>query len=153
MTSIAKSPIQWPVATHPSEQEFTDAVGGFLGYVLWTTKKLCRGDLWRCAVAAQADLKGLLLQMIEWHAHAINGLDYETWYLGRYLDQWADRRVVSALPSLFPHYERGEMWIALVAMMELYGWLGKETAARLGYAYPADMEERVGLEISRLRPQ
>jgi hypothetical protein len=38
-------------------------------------------------------MKELLLRMLEWHARATHGWDYETWYTGRFVDRWADRRL------------------------------------------------------------
>ena len=88
-------------------------------------------------------LKRLLLQMLEWHARAAYGWDYDTWHGGRFLEQWADPRAVQGLRQAFAYYDEDDVGRALLATMDLFRWLATETAQRLGYPYPAAAEERV----------
>jgi aminoglycoside 6-adenylyltransferase len=81
--------------------------------------------------------------MITWHARALHGLDYDTWMNGRFLDQWADPRVVEGLHATYARYDAADFWRALFGSMDLFGWLAPETAAKLGYSYPAESEQRV----------
>jgi hypothetical protein len=48
------------------------------------------------------------------------------------------RQVQSALrelPRAFAHCDPEDVWRALLTTMALFGWVSRETAARLGYAY------------------
>jgi len=72
--------------------------------------------------------------MAEWHARAIHGWDYETWYLGRYIERWADPRIAQALLSLFSGYDLTSQQRALVATANLFQWISEETSARLGFS-------------------
>lgn len=130
---LGRTVVSWPRRTPPSEREFADVVATFWGTILWTAKKVLRGDLWR-SIEGGRDARGLLLQMIEWHAGATHGWDYETWYLGRYIERWAEPRVVQALPALFPGYDLASQQRALVATAEMFRWVSVETAERLGFA-------------------
>ncbi|OGO52327.1 MAG: hypothetical protein A2148_01525 [Chloroflexi bacterium RBG_16_68_14] len=88
-------------------------------------------------------MKDLLLRMLEWHARATHGWDYETWYTGRFVDRWADPRAAAALRETFARYDEEDVWRALFSTMELFGWLARETAERMNFTYPAAAEERV----------
>jgi aminoglycoside 6-adenylyltransferase len=82
-----------------------------------------------------------LLPMTEWHARAIHGWDYDTWHRGRFLEQWADPRVVEGYKKSFARYDLDDCWSALLGMMELFAWMAKETADKLGYRYPMEAEQ------------
>jgi aminoglycoside 6-adenylyltransferase len=80
--------------------------------------------------------------MMEWHARAMKGQDYDTWMRGRFLEEWADPRALEELPETFAHYDKDDVWHALFATMDLFRWLSVETAERLGYSYPIFGVER-----------
>ncbi|HXJ35277.1 MAG TPA: aminoglycoside 6-adenylyltransferase [Candidatus Eisenbacteria bacterium] len=146
-TRLARTTVSWPRPTRPSEREFAGVVRTFWGSTFWTAKKLLRRDLWRCT-EGRRDVRQLLLQMVEWHARAIHGWDYETWYLGRYVERWADPRIVRALPSLFSGYDLTSQQRALVATANLFQWISDETSARLGFSSNVPHEEyRCALEL------
>jgi aminoglycoside 6-adenylyltransferase len=81
--------------------------------------------------------------MIEWHAHATHDWNYDTWFRGRFLEKWADPRVVEGLRSSFAHYETDDVARALLEEMKLFRWVALETAKKLEYQYPVEAEEHV----------
>lgn len=111
---------------------------------------LRRGELWWAKSCCDSYLKNLLLQMLELHARASNGPDFDTWMRGRFLEAWADPRAVAALPQIFAHYEEVDIGRALLATMELFRWLALETADILGYAYPIYGDERCSELVQQL---
>jgi aminoglycoside 6-adenylyltransferase len=117
----------------PSEPTFINATSDFWYHTLWSVKHFRRGELWWGKSCVDMYLKGLLQQMLEWHAHAIKGERYDTWLRGRFLEEWADPRAVEQLGSMFAHYEPGDIAQALRRTMDLYRWLEDETAAAWGY--------------------
>lgn len=132
-----------PVVPPPStEPEFLNVVHDFWYHTVWTAKHLRRGELWWAKSCCDSYLKHLLRRMLEWHVRASRGPNTDTWMRGRFLEEWADPRAVAALPAIFAHYEMEDVWRALLATMELFRWLGVETAELLGYAYPASGAER-----------
>jgi len=70
-----------------------------------------------------------------------NGVD--TWFNGRFLEQWASPAALEKLRIAFAHYEEQDVWRALRASMELYDQLARDTARRWGYAYPVENVEKV----------
>lgn len=131
----------------PTEIEFGELVSRFWSLVGRKAKKTCRGELY---VAQSWLLNHLMLPMIEWHARAIHGDEYDTWHGGRFVEEWADPRLVEALGRAFARYDRDEMARALLATMGLFRWLATETADYFGYHYPTVMDERMTALVETL---
>ena len=112
-----------PAATlfqQPTELEFANDTADFWYHTLWSAKHLCRGELWWAKGGVDIHMKGLLQHMLEWHAHAHQGAQYDTWLRGRFLEQWADSRAVAHLRYTFAHYVADDIAHALIATMGLY---------------------------------
>lgn len=134
-------PVDKPVRRPITEREFSNVVGGFWSLSMWTAKQQLRGQLWMANYECAYELRTHLLRMIEWHARAVHGTDYDTWYWGRFLERWADPRAVAALRDVFSRYDARSSREALFASMELFSWLARETAERLRFSYPGEAEE------------
>ena len=65
------------------------------------------------------------------------------------MERWADARVVAALPGAFAHYDAEDVRSALFATMELFRWVSRETAERLGLPNPPPAEERARDWVAR----
>jgi aminoglycoside 6-adenylyltransferase len=126
----------------PTENEFLEAINDFWYHAVWTAKKLRRGELWVAKSCCDIYMKRLLLRMIEWHTRATHGWDHDTWHSGRFLEQWADARVVEGLRVSFARYDRDDVRRALLETMNLFRWLAVETAGQLSYACPTPPDER-----------
>ena len=128
----------------PAGAAFTEAVNEFWFAAAWTAKHLRRGELWWAkASGLDGRMKELLLEMTEWHAWVAHGPAYDTWRGGRFLEEWADPRVVAGLQDAFARYDADDAWRALFATMELFRWLATETAERLRFPYPRSADQRV----------
>jgi len=134
----------------PGEREFVNATTDFWYHSLWTVRHLRRGELWWTIGSLDGHMKGLLEQMLVWHAHACRSDPVDTWLRGRFLEEWADRRAVKQLGSAFAHYEPRDMGRALRASMDLYRWLEDETAACWGYACPTEGEHQAAALTMKL---
>jgi aminoglycoside 6-adenylyltransferase len=126
-----------PISPPPQEAEFLAIVNEFWYRAVWSAKKLRRGELYVAKGACDVTMKRLLREMIERHARATHGWEYDTWHDGRFLEQWADPRAVAGLRDAYAHYDAEDLRRALWATMELFRWLATETATQLGFAYPA----------------
>jgi len=138
---LLRVPAEVPSPHPPAQDEFLGVIHDFLYHAVWTAKKLRRGELWTAQGCSDSYLMWRLLRMIEWHAHATHGLDYDTWHGGRFLEQWADGRVVKDLQGAFAHYDEKDLWRGLSAMMDLFRWVAVETAAELEHPYPTSADE------------
>lgn len=125
----------------PGEQEFLNLVNDFWFHAVWAAKRIARGEQWVAKTCLDSYLKGLLLSMMEFHAHATKGFDYDTWHNGRFLEEWADCSIVKKIPATFAAYNKKTMVYALQETMELFGSLAEEATRSLTYSYPSSAEE------------
>jgi aminoglycoside 6-adenylyltransferase len=137
----------------PSEDEFMALVERFWHGPIWLAKHLRRGELWRVKTLSEAPRNLLLLQMLEWHACARKGWDYDTWDRGRFLEEWADPGAVVAIRDVFGRYDPEDTWRALFASMALFRRLATETADRMGFRYPSRLDEQVTDWVTRFRSE
>jgi aminoglycoside 6-adenylyltransferase len=127
-----------PPTPLPTAHEFAETASDFWYHAVWAVRKLRRGELWIAVRSCDGYLQALLLRMLTWHARATHGPDYETWHDGRFLECWADPDALAALRACFAHYDADDVRAALSATMDLFRRLATQTAAVLGYPYPAD---------------
>ena len=80
-------------------------------------------------------MKWKLLSIIEYHAHAIHGMQYNAWYGGRLIDKWADPWILEDLAKCFSHYNKEGIGHALFATMDLFRLVAVEVAVKLGFEY------------------
>ncbi|MEI6309748.1 MAG: aminoglycoside 6-adenylyltransferase [bacterium] len=140
----------WKAPLPPSEAEFLQVVHDFWYHAVWTAKHLRRGELWWGKSCCDGWLKSLLQQILEWHARATRGPGHDTWLRGRFLEEWADPRVVAQLSGAFAHYDPADIWHALAVTMDLFRMVSLETAGLLGYSYPTDGAEYATGLVNRL---
>jgi aminoglycoside 6-adenylyltransferase len=119
-----------------------EAINFFWYLAIYIAKKLLRGALWKVHVW-DARIKEYILKMLEWHARALNGWEYDTWYNGHFLDEWADPYAVKELEKAFAHYDKDDCRRALLATMDLFRRLTKETAQQLNYPYPQTTDDNI----------
>jgi aminoglycoside 6-adenylyltransferase len=117
----------------PTAQEFNQHLNDFLYHAVWTAKKIRRGELWTAKSCCDIYMKWLLLEMIEWNAHTIHGWNYDTWFNGRFLESWADPKVVAELAGVFGHYDVDDVKGALLRTIKMHRRLSQETGRKLGY--------------------
>ncbi len=129
--------------TPPSSREFLEVVEDFWFHAAWTAKKLNRGELWVGKRCCDEYMKRLLLRMVEWHARLVGDGLKDTWFDGRFLEQWASPGVVEELRKAFARYDVEDVWDALSASMDIFHRIALETAGRLGCGYPAENAVRV----------
>jgi aminoglycoside 6-adenylyltransferase len=134
----------------PTQPAFINAVSDFWYHTLWSAKHLRRGELWWAKSCVDNYLKGLLQQMLEWHAHAVNGDRYDTWMRGRFLEEWADPRALAQMKDIFSHYEARDIARALSTTMDLYRWLEDETTAKWGISIPREGEQQAAAATLKL---
>jgi len=127
----------------PSQEEYRSVIVDFWYHALWTARKLQRGELFTAKGACDGHMKDLVLRMLAWHAGATQGWAYDTWHRGRFLEEWADPRVLEQLRDAYAHYDRSDIARALWATVNLFRWVARETAGSARSVYPADVEERV----------
>jgi aminoglycoside 6-adenylyltransferase len=115
----------------PSAADFAQLSNDFWYHVLWSAKKLRRGELWVAKQGCDGYLKTLLVRLLGWHARAAEpGLD--TWHRGRFLERWADPAALAVLPGTYASYDPVDVGRALRATADLFERVEREFGARSG---------------------
>lgn len=125
-----------------TEELFRQVVNEFWCTALLTAKLILRDALW-VAKDRDADMKSLLLQMIEWHQRVTNGEEHFIWDSGRYISQWASTDIVEDLESAYGRFNKEDSWNALQVTMKLFRRLSSAVADLMNYKYSAGLEENV----------
>lgn len=125
-----------------SETAYLQVVNMFWFVSLYISKQLLRGELWT-AKMRDYDLKGLLLQMIEWYEKALFGAEYDTWHAGRFMSEWIDKDTHIALSKSFGRYNVIDSWHALRSTADLFLKLSREVSQKMQYSHPIALETYV----------
>jgi aminoglycoside 6-adenylyltransferase len=141
---------------HPiTEQELTDHLHRTWMEALRAAKLIRRRDLFRAVRDVNTTLKQRLLIFAEWHAQTLHGAQADIWYNGRHLDQWADPRLLAALPETVAGYDADSLTRALDRTLDTVRWLAREIADRRGFVYPEEPSRKFwsgcALQRTRLR--
>ena len=138
---ISKVNAAKPFRSLPAETEFLNIVNDFWYHSVWTAKKLKRGELWTAKFCVDSYMKRMLLAVIEYHAHSVHGKDYDTWHNGRFIEEWAEPRIIEKLAHCFSHYDREDIKNALLSTMDLFRQAAAETAKNFTFRYPHEADE------------
>jgi aminoglycoside 6-adenylyltransferase len=140
-------------ATPPDAAALRELSADFWYHVLWTAKKLRRGEVFTAIECLDCYLKARLVTLIGWHAHAIDPA-VDTWHGGRFLERWADPGALAALERAYAHYDLRDVARALWETVDLFQGLEEEVARRLGLEVGldhADLRRRVAEVVPDVR--
>ena len=80
-----------------------------------------------------------------WHTYAYQGLQCEleedllrNIYRKRYFEKWVDQRILNELKNIYSSYDEDEVWQELLKTLELFDWIVKEIADKMGYSFPEE---------------
>jgi len=140
-----------PTAQQPPNAEaYREALENFWFSAVYCAKQLRRGELWMFQNGSGGML-WRLLQMVEWHARAVHGWDYDTWHGGKFIAEWAGADVYADLRKVFAHLDKDDGWQALQARLDLFNRLAQEVAERSELDYPAALAGQIGTYVTDLR--
>ncbi|UCE14322.1 MAG: aminoglycoside 6-adenylyltransferase [Candidatus Heimdallarchaeota archaeon] len=143
---------QTPSKPPPTEQEFYQVINDYLYHSVFTAKHLRRGEHWWAKMCLDCHMQRLLLEIIQWHALVSFGWNHDIWFRGRFLEEWADTRVVESLKMVFAHYNPVDIRRALLASMELFHLLVTEISLELRFSYSSENYHTIQNWIRDLLP-
>ncbi len=120
------------VTPPPTQDELDLHMNDFLYHAVWAAKKLRRGEIWVGKQCVDVYMKRLLLRAVEWKLRALRGWEYDTWFEGRFLENWATVDVILELKKTFALYDLESVKAALLATVLMHRRLMTEIAERLG---------------------
>jgi len=132
-----------PAAVAPSPSEFSNLVNDYWFHLVWTAKKLRRGELLTALEATNGYLRALLVRTVRWHAIARGPRGRDVWHGARFFEAWADPRVIREFPETVAQYDARSVARALRANRTLFGWLTDELTESL--SVPSPIPDRAGL--------
>ncbi len=119
-----------------SEDSYINLINDFYYHVIWSEKKICRGEIWTALMCIDSYLKNHLLKIIEMYQVCTKGENYDVWHNGRLLESWADEDIVEDLKHCFGHYDEKDLHKALSNTEKLFTRLARVCATKCGYSYP-----------------
>jgi len=122
-----------------SETAYSECVNDFFYHVVWTAKKLARGELWTAKRCCDVYMKEHLLRIITWQTQ-LDTPTVDTFYSGRHIERWAPRAMLCNLARTFAHYELGDIKRALWQTTDLFAQTARALAHRAGYTYCESVE-------------
>jgi aminoglycoside 6-adenylyltransferase len=75
------TPFEPPLYTPPTQEQFIRRVEGYFYGAVYVAKQIRRGNLWKVKWADQIQ-QTMLLEMLEWHAHATHDSPVDTYFRG-----------------------------------------------------------------------
>jgi aminoglycoside 6-adenylyltransferase len=134
----------------PSALEFSNLANDFWFHLVWTAKKLRRGELMTALECTNGYLRALLVEAARWHARARGPSGQDLWHAGRFFEKWADPRVVHDFPATVAQYEVRSVARALRADRELFSWVAQEVRQSLSFPAPIRDEASLSKYLDRL---
>jgi aminoglycoside 6-adenylyltransferase len=138
-----------PAATPPTAEQFRQTLESFWFNAVYCAKQLCRSELWLFQNASGGMLWPLL-RMVEWHAHATHGWNYDTWHAGKFIAEWADTATYSALQGCFARLDAEDSRRAMAVRLDLFHSLAMQVAEKVMLPYPQDLQNRISQLIHQL---
>ena len=132
-----------PATALPTLSEFTNLVNDYWFHLVWTAKKLRRGERLAALEATNGYLRALLVRAVRWHATARGPNGPPVWHGARFFESWADPRVVREFPGTVAEYDDRSIAAALRGSRTLFSWITDELRDRL--SFPAPIRDRSGV--------
>lgn len=132
----------FPIADGPTEACFRERVEEFWFEAFHVHGYLAREELF---LVKQRDwtMKELLLEMMEWHALALNEKPVDIWHSGKGLRRWAGEDIWLRLQDTFGNFDAKDALRAYESTTALYSELARMVASIKGWAYPEKVEEQL----------
>lgn len=149
MTNFKEPSFKPSLPKKPTEEEFIHIIKEFWFEAYHVAKYLKREDLWLVKFRDWS-LQVYLITMMEWLMLARNNWDYDVKWNGKHIKKWLDPKIYERLNEIFSHFDKEDSWTGLIARLNLFRDLSKETAQLLGYPYPEDTDKNLTGFINNL---
>jgi aminoglycoside 6-adenylyltransferase len=128
-----------PAYSLPTQNQFDNLVQDFWYHIVWVSKKMLRGEIWVAKECLDSNLKHLLRRMAEWQAVTVLG--NSPWHNGRFIEDWAEPRLVNSFTTMFAIYDRNSILAAMTETMNIFRLLAIEVGECLNYPYPHQADQ------------
>jgi hypothetical protein len=127
LDNLKRFPV-WTEAS-PTAKDFAFLQDDFYFTLVQMRRLLLRGQTYAAISLRDKALRRVLVQLVRWQAQAKqNDWSNPLKYRDKYLEDWADKRFVEALPIIFAGYGIENLWQALLKACEIFAILSQELA-------------------------
>jgi len=121
----------------PDEAELLDCFRHFWMELVHAAQLFNRGEQWHAVNLQSNCQEKLLLKLIEWHSFIFQDPE-KIWPRGRFLEEWADSRIVSDLQGLQLGFNRDTFWDSIFKLFDLHQRMALEICTQKGLSFPYD---------------
>ncbi|HLM92092.1 MAG TPA: aminoglycoside 6-adenylyltransferase [Thermoplasmata archaeon] len=132
-----------PPPVLPSLSEFSNLVNDYWFHLVWTAKKLRRGELLTALEATNGYLRALLVRTVRWHSLSVGPRGQDVWHAARFFESWADPRVLRGFSGTVAQYDTPSVVRALRANRDMFSWVSHEIGQSL--SFPQPIRDELGL--------
>ncbi len=125
-----------PVQVLPSAAEYKALIDNTLLNVVRAVKLSKRGELWRAVQVINTALQGQVLKLLVWHAAARSFPGGVPYYRGRFLEEWADPRMLAQAADTLAGYSNESVRRAVEGVFRFITAVTAEIYQAAGLAYP-----------------
>lgn len=132
-----------PVQRLPSAAEYAVLIDNMLLNIVRAVKLLKRGELWRAAQVINTGLQSQVLTLLVWHAAARvfpGGVPY---YRGRFLEEWADPRMLALVADTLAGYSGESIRRAIEGIFRFLDAVMAEISQSAGLPTPGPAVEQI----------
>jgi aminoglycoside 6-adenylyltransferase len=142
-----------PEITPPTEETYRQTMNDFWWDVVYVAKGLWRGELPYARYMLDSSIRSEhLARLLEWYVGVTRGWDAQVGAYGRWLSRVLDEQTWGAYLMTFADSSLAASWSAMLAALDLAANVGRQVGAKLGYAYPEQVDRLVRAYIRPLVP-
>jgi aminoglycoside 6-adenylyltransferase len=136
----------------PDDATYQEVVNDFFVDAPYVAKCLLRDELLPAKWCLDYDMKHIYLRrMLEWRMECDHGWAVPTGALGKGLKRRLPADLWRELEATYAGAGNAENWEALFRTLALFRRVAIEVAARLGYAYPEELDRRVTAYVQHMQ--
>jgi predicted nucleotidyltransferase len=126
----------------PSQDQFSQLVAGFWIDAVRTARRLGGGEVWAAKRITDGPMKDALVQLQAWIVGALKGPDFDTFWCGRHLEEWAGERFERDLAAACGGLDSQSVRRDLIETMDQFRLLAIQAASRWSLDYAEGLDRR-----------
>jgi aminoglycoside 6-adenylyltransferase len=127
----------------PTEKELRNDVNNLLFHIIWTFKKIKKGELWVAVRCINTYIRDLLLRLIEFYNASVTKRSSVVMYSGRFLEDRTDDDILGQLRYCFAKYDEQDAVETLGHLVDVVYFISKRLFEALGYQLDIDQFEAI----------
>jgi aminoglycoside 6-adenylyltransferase len=127
----------------PTERELRNDVNNLLFHIIWTFKKIKKGELWVAVRCINTYIRDLLLGLIEFYNASVTKKSGVVMYSGRFLEDRTDSEILGQLKHCFAKYDEQDAIDTLGHLVDVTWFVSKRLFEALGYRLNTEQFEAI----------